>query len=314
MSILCTKIENVSEPMIRARIDPSTTDKFPFGSDYAFSSCVLPEKYIKIADHIQNFKVRPDDVWVCSFPKSGTTWMQNIVYQLKNNLIMSENYITPIYGFIENSMLFRSNADDAYTAIAQEATDLIDELDKWPSPRIIKSHLPAYLLPQDIWTVKPKLIYTYRNPKDAAVSDYHFIHNSKNFKFTGSLEEYLDLFLTDQLEYAPFHANVNSYKQLKQLDHIMLITYEELSADLVGIIKRISEFLNCQYNDDQMERLAEYVSFRNMRTQGEEPKFFQKDFNFFRKGKVGGFRDEMNEEYIRRFNEWEKEHSYSEEK
>lgn len=93
MSVLCTKLENSTEPLVRAKIDPSKTDIFPFGSDYEFSSCVLPENYEKIGDRIQNFKVRPDDVWVCSFPKSGTTWMQNIVYQLKNNLQMSESYI-----------------------------------------------------------------------------------------------------------------------------------------------------------------------------------------------------------------------------
>lgn len=31
----------------------------------------LPEEYLKIADEIENFKIRDDDVWVCSFPRSG---------------------------------------------------------------------------------------------------------------------------------------------------------------------------------------------------------------------------------------------------
>lgn len=31
----------------------------------------LPEEYKKIADAVENFEVRDDDVWVCSFQKSG---------------------------------------------------------------------------------------------------------------------------------------------------------------------------------------------------------------------------------------------------
>lgn len=32
----------------------------------------LPEQYNKFADAVENFEVREDDVWVCSFQKSGS--------------------------------------------------------------------------------------------------------------------------------------------------------------------------------------------------------------------------------------------------
>ena len=31
---------------------------------------------------VQNFKASPDDVIIASFPKSGTTWAQEIVHQI----------------------------------------------------------------------------------------------------------------------------------------------------------------------------------------------------------------------------------------
>lgn len=31
----------------------------------------LPEYYKKFAEQLENFEVRDDDVWVCSFPKTG---------------------------------------------------------------------------------------------------------------------------------------------------------------------------------------------------------------------------------------------------
>lgn len=31
----------------------------------------LPERYQHFAEQIENFEVRDDDVWVCTFPKTG---------------------------------------------------------------------------------------------------------------------------------------------------------------------------------------------------------------------------------------------------
>lgn len=47
---------------------------------------VMGERYYRWAEKIRNFKVRDNDVWIISYPKCGTTWTQEMVWLLGNNL------------------------------------------------------------------------------------------------------------------------------------------------------------------------------------------------------------------------------------
>lgn len=77
MSLICTEVENPSKwkpiPRLRVTIDPTSTNQLPFPSDYKYFSCLLPQKFMQCIDRVQNFKIRPDDIWILGFPKSGKT-------------------------------------------------------------------------------------------------------------------------------------------------------------------------------------------------------------------------------------------------
>ena len=63
------------------------------------------------------------------------------------------------------------------------------------SPRTIKSHFPVFLLPDQVWTVKPKIIHVIRNIKDTIVSCYH--HYKLFHTYTGTMQEFVDAFVND---------------------------------------------------------------------------------------------------------------------
>lgn len=50
-------------------------------------SCVMIMKYMDLfAERIKNMKVYEDDVWVVTFPKCGTTWTQEMIWLVNNDL------------------------------------------------------------------------------------------------------------------------------------------------------------------------------------------------------------------------------------
>lgn len=50
-------------------------------------SCVMIQKYMELfAERVKNMEVYEDDMWVVTFPKCGTTWTQEMVWLVNNDL------------------------------------------------------------------------------------------------------------------------------------------------------------------------------------------------------------------------------------
>lgn len=291
MSISYTEIEDPvlekrvalygAKEFVNIKVDSTITEQLPFPTDHEFSSCFLPKKFRKLADRIQNQKIRPDDVWILSFPKSGTLWTYNIVRELKNNLSFSTEFLNKGTLFLEQSMFYEENQDNRHDNDFQKTLTFLDQrfevLEYEESPRIIMSHLPAQFLPKDIWTVKPKLIYVYRNAKDVATSMYRMFKYQANLKYSGTMENFFDDFLNDCVVYSPFYAHVNGFRKLSQLDNVLFVNYKDLVAKPFDVTKRISEFLGFTYSDEQLKQLTEHVSFQNMQNNSEGAQDYHKN-------------------------------------
>lgn len=263
---------------------------------YKYKDVCLTEFVVNQLDDIEKFEVRPNDVWVVSFPRSGTTWLQEIVYLIHSDLDISDAQKRVI--------------DDRfpYFEFTYPGTEAIADL---PSPRLIKSHLPLNLLPSDINVKKPKIIYIARNPKDVVVSYYYFNLLLKPYtSYDGKFEEFCDLFLHDQVAYTPWWRHVLDFWNQRQEDNVLFIKYEDLQKDTASVIRTIANFLGKPLTDEQVEFIKDYCSFEKMKTNDmtnhswfKTLGAFAEEGEFIRKGKVGDWENHLNPDLNHRLNQ-----------
>ncbi|GBP28016.1 Sulfotransferase family cytosolic 1B member 1 [Eumeta japonica] len=73
-------------------------------SYYGEHKYLLPTPYKEHADGLRDMPLRDDDIWVASFPRSGTTWTQELTWLINNDLDYDRaaaSLITERYVFIE---------------------------------------------------------------------------------------------------------------------------------------------------------------------------------------------------------------------
>ena len=142
---------------------------------------VLPRAFAKYEKTIVDMEVFEEDIWISSFPKCGTTWTQEMVWNIVNDLdfdrAKSEKLDRRI-PFFELTAITEDRHFDNFTAEEKSVNaTLVASVDFCKSlttrPRILKTHLDFQMLPRQVKEKKPKIIYVTRNPRDAVVSYYN---------------------------------------------------------------------------------------------------------------------------------------------
>lgn len=142
---------------------------------------------------------------------------------------------------------------------------LIDIAKNLSRPRTIKSHLPMQLLPDQIWTVNPKIIYVFRNPKDVVVSYFH--HSQTLHGYLGGMKDFVDCFVNEFLMWSPYHFHISSALELSEVKkNICLLKYEDMKKDLRKEILKIANFLETEINENDLLKLIDHLSLENMKS------------------------------------------------
>ncbi|XP_060603047.1 sulfotransferase 4A1-like [Ruditapes philippinarum] len=204
-----------------------------------------------------SFKGRPSDVWVCSFPRSGTTLVQEIVYLVET---------LDFDGAITKPLDERFPFADVYNEDLPFYKGLTG-LKEAKIPRLIKTHFHYFLLPEDLKRGCGKIINVYRNPKAVVVSLFKLLKFLRT-PMADTLEEFIEMFVNDKVYGSPWAAHVREFQEHKNDENVLILKYEDIIKDKVSEVRKIASFLNRDLSADDIAKIVEYVDIENMRKNG----------------------------------------------
>ena len=239
---------------------------------------VTPDRY----EYARTVETRKDDVCYTSYPKSGSTWLANILY-----LILHQGE-TPEDATLRSCLYWLESAWP-YPCSREETS-------KARSPRIFKSHMPYQMaLGGDPEQQPCKYIYIARNPKDVVVSYYHFESGKEwSGNYSGSWEHWLNIFLEGQVQRGSWFDHVLSWWRHRDASNILFITYEELLRNFDTTLIKLYEFLDYPYTDELIRVVREKSTFDYMKkmTFSNHQEISQLE-DFFRKGRIGSWKQQF---------------------
>lgn len=208
----------------------------------------------------ESLGLKEDDVFLVSFPRSGNTWMRNIIA----NIQYSKEYITTL----------------------KDLNDLVPDLHKgiprynnYSSPRIIKTHR-SYPF-RHVRTNKKlykKIIYIVRNPINVTKSLYNY-QSQINPKI--SLNEVVTQVITGNNAWGgSWQDHVLSWKAQEDKIDILFIKYEDLLNNQLHNIQKIANFIGYEINSKRAEEIKFNSSKEVMKVMDDKGKLKNNVSNF----------------------------------
>jgi hypothetical protein len=227
-----------------------------------------------------------DDVFVCTYPKCGTTWVQHIVYMLvRGRPIGPDESLTKRFPHLE-----------------EVGADAVRGLEK---PRLIKTHLPLAMTP---FAPEARYIVVARNPFDCAVSFYYHTRGfPQHYDFAdGRFEEFFECFVRGEVDFGDYFDHLLPWHAAAGQGNVHFLTFESLKADPAPAIAGIARFLGGiaeQRASDpaELERVLEETSFERMRRDQQRWSSARPPgMPFVRGGRVGDWLDLFDAAQARR--------------
>ncbi|CAD5231062.1 unnamed protein product [Bursaphelenchus xylophilus] len=228
----------------------------------------------------KKLKVRDDDVFVCTYPKCGTTWVQHICAQLMEKFY-DEGQVSELS--FTSPMIEKMGAEYC---------------DKLESPRLLKTHFNYHNTPK---SKKAKYIFVGRNPKDCVTSYYHHNLAFKLYNWAdGDFNTFVELFCTGQLAFGDYFDHLYSWMPHVNDENVLFVTYEQMSTDLRAQVVRIGNFLGGRAkemveDDEILSNIVDDSYIDSMRKK-QHRYFPQGSLNlpFFRRGGVRNWTNYLN--------------------
>ncbi|CAF3957607.1 unnamed protein product [Rotaria sp. Silwood2] len=167
-----------------------------------------------------NYQARSDDLFIVTYPKSGTTWMKTIVYTLLTN---GQPFDLDNKDFFERFPYLELDDEQAIITMRR--------------PGALRSHLPMNRIP---YNSQAKYICVIRNPKDVCVSYYAF-YNTWGGVHRLNFNEFFERFIQGRLPFHDYFECLQLTWERRNDANVLLVSYEEMKSDIQTVIQKVSK-------------------------------------------------------------------------
>ncbi|MCG8553900.1 MAG: sulfotransferase domain-containing protein [Proteobacteria bacterium] len=221
------------------------------------------------------YRARPSDIFVASYPRSGNTVAQWMIYLMTHGRgSAAAAHVSELAPWFERQL--------ATGELAAE------DFERFDDPRVIKTHLPRAWLPDGA-----RYVYVQRDGRDVAASYYHLYQAYLGFR--GSFEEFFDRFLCGELQYGSWFDHVAEWRAHGDDPDVLIVSYEQLVKSRQACVERFETFLDCHPGEERRRSVLEQSDITAMKNRES---FFDhatalllergvKPGSFIRNGKIG---------------------------
>lgn len=218
---------------------------------------VLTEKIIRSA---LSYEPREGDVFIVSYPKCGSTWLQHMAQAvLKIGAGLEAPELSP-------------TADNIQKLKAMPVLEFVgaEGARNMQRPGAIRTHLPFHKLP---YSPLAKYVFIARNPYDTCVSFYYHAKRLPAYFFEdGTFDAFFDMFVEGKVDFGDYFDHLHSWYEHRDDPNVLFITYEELKKDTEGMILNLADFFgNKEYgkrfreHPELVKQVQQMTSFEAMK-------------------------------------------------
>lgn len=219
---------------------------------------------------IRHRSLRPADVFVASYPRSGNTWLRFMLYEI---LVGQSSTFTNVHQLVPDI----GKQGKALPVLANNG-------------RLIKTH-EAYL------PLYHKAIYLVRDARDVALSE--FAYQKALGLAEDNFETYLPRFLRGEVNpFGSWTAHVDSWMDAKDKGYaeVLLVRFDEMRSQPEDSLADMTAFLNVPVERETIRRAVANNSVEKMRDKEKvNPQKASAKGRFIRSGAVGGWRERFTD-------------------